>query len=164
MTEAKPFSARSYTLSGCTLRRLEDADAAPLAETLVQMDPWRRLNYSAERFRNYFTAADPALNRFVIEAQNKTAGVVCVRQPWLKGPYLELLGVWKPYQERGVGKEVMSWLEGEARKAAKNLWVLVSSFNEPARMFYAGVGFEEVATLPDLAEPGFQEMLLRKKL
>jgi len=41
--------------------------------------------------------------------------------------------------------------------------ISVSSFNTEARRFYERQGFAEVALLPDLIKPGFDEVLMRRR-
>ena len=89
--------------------------------------------------------------------------MVLVRDPWLKGPYLELLALLPPFQNQGIGSGILAWLEREALvQAARNLWVCASSFNARALRFYERHGFAPAAVLPGLVADGFDEILLRK--
>ena len=65
-------------------------------------------------------------------------------------------------QRRGVGSEILQWIAAQARRESSNVWVLVSSFNAPARTFYARQGFNEVGLLKDFVQSGYDEILLRK--
>jgi GNAT superfamily N-acetyltransferase len=160
---ARPFSADAYRLPGCVLERLRAAeDAHSLAAMLVRLDPWRTLGYTADGLARYFGRDDPGLHRYRIVADGDTVGVVCVRHPWLRGAYIELIGLGLSGRGRGLGGDIVAWIENETR--APNLWALVSSFNEPARRFYARQGFVEIAPLADLVAEGYQEILLRKPL
>ena len=165
-TDALPFSARSYHLSTCTLRRIEngDRDVLKASEILATMDPWLTLGYGSENLLKLLRRKDNALSRYLILMSEELAGVACVRYPWLLGPYLELLAVFSPYQSTGIGSQIMRWIEEQARPKSSNVWVLVSSFNGRARKFYLNNGFYEITTLPDLVKPGFDEILLRKSL
>ncbi len=127
------------------------------------MDPWLTFGYSAERFESYLRRRDPALRRYAITVDKELAGVAAVRYPWLHGAYLELLGMLRPFQGRGLGPEVVQWFEAHSFRAAPNAWILVSAFNTRARKFYARLGFIEAATLPDFLQPGHDEILLRKQ-
>lgn len=165
MSAAVPaFSARHYSLASCTLSRLEDVtQARELAEMLAGLEPWRTLGYSADGLARYFLRDDPGLRRCRIAEGTRTQGVVCIRYPWLRGPYIELIGL-APYgQGQGLGGQILAWIEEQARGEAANLWAVVSSFNEPARRFYARHGFFEIAPLDDLVAAGSAEILLRKR-
>jgi GNAT superfamily N-acetyltransferase len=128
------------------------------------MDPWRTLGSTATGLIHYLDGDDPALKRFAVQVDAETIGVVCVRFPWLRGPYLELLAVFPSAQGQGVGKAILAWMEEEARFTIKNLWTVVSESNVRARYFYREAQFIEVASLPDLVAKGCNEILLRKTL
>jgi GNAT superfamily N-acetyltransferase len=135
-----------------------------LAHLLVGLDPWRTLGYRADDLAGYLARDDPALHRYAITADTDGLGVVCVRHPWLRGPYIELIGLPPAAQGRGLGGATVAWIEAETRGVAANVWALVSSFNQPARRFYARRGFVEIAPVADLVAPGHTEILLRKVL
>ena len=164
MTTKKPFSKLRYSLASASLRHLQPEDASILARALVSLDPWLTLEYQAEGLDRYLSEPDHSLGRFVIAVEDFTAGVVCVRHPWLKGSLLELIAILPPYQGRGRGREVMKWLERESQGTYRNIWVLVSDFNRGARGFYRHLGYQEIVPLTDLVKPGYDEFLLRKTL
>jgi GNAT superfamily N-acetyltransferase len=127
------------------------------------MEPWSVMAYPAEKLARFLETPDGAASRYCVSAANRDAGVVSVRPRWLKGPYLELLALLPPAQNRGIGSRIMAWFEETAlADGARNLWVCASSFNEPALRFYARHGFKPVATLPNLVMDGYEEILLRK--
>jgi GNAT superfamily N-acetyltransferase len=146
------------------LRPLETADATPLAAALAAMDPWARLGYGAEALECYLTREDPALVRRVVECGGRPAGVLALRSPWLRGPYVELFAILPAHQGHGLGGTVMDWAARHAAEISSNLWACVSEFNAPARAFYARHGFDEVGPLDGLVQPGTAEILLRKRL
>ena len=158
-----PFSERGYTLGRFSLTRLEEAHIEGISRELAGMDPWRTLGYRAEGLARYLSRSDPALFRFAVSAGGDLpAGVLCVRHPWLLGPYIELLALFGPDSGRGAGKAICEWIEAETRESSKNIWAAVSSFNHRALEFYKHRGFFEVAPLRDLIRPGHDEILLRK--
>ena len=163
MSELGPYAEPRYALGGCALRPLEAPEAPGLAQALAAMDPWLTFGYSAQRFSSYLSRQDPALRRYAILVGTDLAGVVAVRYPWLHGAYLELLGILRPFQGRGLGAEVVQWFESRSFQVAPNAWILVSSFNTRARKFYGRLGYVELATLPDFLRPGHDEILLRKQ-
>jgi diamine N-acetyltransferase len=160
---SKPFSAERYQCAFTQLVRLHPNQAELLAGQLVRMDPWRTLGYSQPGLYTYLVQDDSALHRYVVRNSEKLAGMVTVRNPWLFGPHLELLAVFPTFQGRGIGREVLEWLQEEARPS-RNLWVVVSAFNTGARRFYHRHGFKKIASLDDLIVPGNDEHLLRKVL
>jgi GNAT superfamily N-acetyltransferase len=159
-----PFSSRTYVLPSCNLQKVKRSEAQNLAAALVTMDPWLTLEYQADALAAYLGRPDPTLFLFTIRYSGETAGVLCLRYPWLKGVYLELLALFPPHQGLGLGREIMSWTETRARSQTKNFWVMVSFFNHRARRFYQDLGFGEIACLQNLIKEGYDELLLRKIL
>lgn len=159
-----PFSARLYTRANLVVRNLQPDDIDLISTTLAAMEPWRSLGSTATGLCLYLSGDDPALKRFAVQMTTETIGVICVRFPWLRGPYLELLAIFPSAQGQGAGQALLAWMEGEARPAAQNLWAVVSESNLRARQFYRAAQFVEVTPLPDLVAKGYNEILLRKAL
>ena len=161
----KAFGSSTQELNDCQLSlSLTNEQADAVAEMLSGSEPWRSLNFSASSLAHYLTREDAALLRFAIIVENRVAGVICVRSPWLRGPYIELLGLSPDCRGRGIGRQVLAWAETEARREFKNLWVLASSFNHQALGFYQSLGFRQVGTIPGLVAPEYDEIILRKVL
>ena len=159
-----PFHVSAADLGVCTLLPLDPESAGVIAEALVCMDPWKRLEYRESGLLAYLTRTDPALARYRISVGKELAGVVCIRYPWLRGPFLELIAVLDGFQGKGVGNAILEWMEKEARGVCPNLWTTVSAFNHRAAAFYQRHGFREVTILEDFLKPGEDEILLGKKL
>lgn len=158
-----PFSA--VDLGRARLIALEPSRATELAAAIVAMKPWSEMNYPADVMAGFLVSADGGVSRYLIEADGHAAGVVSVRYPWLRGPYLELLALLPDFQRRGIGADILAWFEEEARlRKARNLWVCASAFNADALRFYKRHGFRRAASLPDLVADGYNEFLLRKVL
>ena len=160
----RPYGKPAYDLGGVTLGPISRSDADMLAAGLAAIEPWRRLQFATSSLAGYLTREDPAANRFAIREGDALIGVIAVREPWLRGPYLELLGLLPPAQGRGIGKVVMTWFETQAPRSASNLWVLCSDFNAGALAFYEQNGFRRVTVIESLVGEGFNEILLRKRL
>ncbi|MGE5548850.1 MAG: N-acetyltransferase family protein [Solirubrobacterales bacterium] len=141
------------------IRPLAAEEIPAIATALAGMEPWRTLGFGAGGLAAYLGRADGGLR--VVLDRGGVAGVMVLRQPWLRGPSIELLAVLPAAQGGGVGRALVDWAAGQG---GANLWACVSSFNASARAFYARLGFVEVAPLPDLVANGFDEILLRKRL
>lgn len=162
-----PFIHSNYTLRLCQLRELTQAEIIAMSQTLAQMEPWLTLNYSAKTLANYLGCQDPSLHQYGITSPTQqVAGVICIRYPWLRGPYIELFAVSHSQQGQGIGRDIINWLVTELRQNTNlhNLWALVSEFNHEAQHFYQKMGFVEMAQLDDLVVTGYNEILLRKVL
>lgn len=151
-------------LSHCSLVALDEDRSLSLSRRLAAMDPWRTLGYRPETLLNYLHRKDNGLDRHAIVVEGQPAGVLSVRYPWLMGPYIELFAILAEYSGRGLGGEVLKWVESRFQANSRNLWTTVSDFNTLARAFYRRQGFEEVAPLKELVTAGFDEILLRKNL
>jgi len=161
----KAFANTSETLDDCQLSAsLTNEQAQAIAEMLATSEPWVTLKFSIASLANYLIRDDAALRRYAVSVDDRLAGVICVRHPWLRGPYIELLGLFPDYRGKGIGKQLLAWAETEARREAKNLWVVASSFNQPALDFYQGLGFKPVGSIQGLVAPEYDEILLRKCL
>lgn len=138
--------------------------ALEAAVALSRMDPWRTLNYRSESLEKYLRQDVPNLYRFSVCTSENLAGIVCIRSPWLMGSFIELLAIFPAFQRRGMGGEILTWLEMQTRLTSRNIWTTVSSFNKAAARFYMKRRFLPVGCLKDLVRPGFDENLLRKVL
>ncbi len=158
------FFQDHYSLSGFVLIRLRLEHAKTIADKLAGINPWLALNYSAARLESYLLSADASLYRYTVMVDGAITGIVAVRYPWLKGPYLELIGLFPHRQKQGFGTAILEWFEQETKPWATNLWVLVSSFNEGAHRFYLRHGFKEIGAIEALVYPQGTEILLRKMI
>jgi diamine N-acetyltransferase len=165
---SSPFSAPPIELGrvaggGVRLLPLKHSSCTRLANGIAAMEPWSVMNYPAETLAAFLAGPDAAASRYVVSVNDEEAGVVSVRHPWLKGPYLELLALLPQAQDQGIGSSIIAWFEATAlTHRARNLWVCASSFNVRALGFYERQGFERAATLSALVADGYDEILLRK--
>jgi GNAT superfamily N-acetyltransferase len=112
----------------------------------------------------FMLVEDPALTRHAVFVGEDAAGIIAVRNPWLRGPYLQLLALLKPFQGQGHGVPLINWFEAQAQPSSRWLWLCHSDFNTGAGAFYRRQGFEEVTTLTDLMFDGGNEVLMRKRV
>jgi ribosomal protein S18 acetylase RimI-like enzyme len=141
---------------------MDEAAAHLLGPALAAIDPWARMSYPAAALTEFLARRQDGVRKYAVSCEGALAGAVSVQDDWLKGPYLQLLGLLPGYQGRGIGSALMGWFEAGAVPGARNLWVVVSAFNDRAAAFYRAHGYEPAATLPDLVADGYDEILLRK--
>ncbi len=163
------FRAERYDLvpSGLSLSAVTAAEAPALGAALAAIEPWSRFGLSAANLASLFApAADGGIRLAIRSAPNGTPiGVAVIRSPWLVGPYMQFLGVLPGAQGAGFGSAILAWYEAEARAAGmRNVWICAASFNDGAVRLYERCGFEHVVVLDDLIKPGFDEVLMRKRL
>ena len=138
--------------------------AAEFGAVFAEMTPWSDYGYSPERLAAYFAGGKSGAVPMLVTADGSAAGIAGIRSQWLRGPFLQFLGILPEFQGRGIGRAVLSWWERQALAAGdRNLWVTVSEFNARARTFYGRYGFVETANLPGLIDERC-EILLRKRL
>ena len=163
-----PAAGRSkrddYELAVGRLRRLDADAAAIVGPLLAASDPWRRLGFTAADMTRYLARDDAGLDRFLVSVDGAPAGALCLRFPWLRGAYVELVGLAPAARGGGVGRAIIDWMADVITGRAGNLWATVSAFNAGARRFYATHGFVEVATLADSVRSGEDDILVRKRL
>ncbi|HVX35263.1 MAG TPA: GNAT family N-acetyltransferase [Hyphomicrobium sp.] len=155
----------SFRLRGFDLEPMTAIAAEIVGPLLASIDPWARYAYTSSALTAFLTAEEADAPRFAIKVDSVIAGAVSIRSNWLRGPYLQFLGILPAYQSHGIGGAILKWFEDEARGArAQNLWVAASEFNTRALSFYERHGFNRTATLTDLVVEGSSEILLRKRL
>jgi GNAT superfamily N-acetyltransferase len=165
---SSPFSTGTTELPhtgdrGVQLVPFQPCLARPLAEAIAAMEPWSVMNYPAEKLAALLANSDAWVSRYLVSFDGTEAGLVSIRSPWLKGPYLEILALLPHAQGLGIGASIMAWFEATAlRGDARNLWVCASAFNVRAQAFYARHGFAAAAVLPGLVADGYDEVLMRK--
>jgi diamine N-acetyltransferase len=148
-----------------SFRPMTAESAAPLGGAFAEIDPWARYAYTAEALSKYLSDTEAEAPRFEIVVGDTVAGALCFRNNWLRGPYLQFLGILPAFQKQGIGGAALRWFEAEARKSkAQNIWVAASDFNAGALAFYERFGFVRVATLDELVSPEAGEILFRKRL
>jgi diamine N-acetyltransferase len=170
---APPFLAERYELEArgqlgerLIMARMLPHEAEALGPALAAIDPWATYpSYPASALSAYLGKDEPGAPRYSLHTGDALAGAVGLRLDWLRGPYLQLLGLLPGYQGCGFGAAVLAWIEREARVAKqRNLWVVASDFNSGALRFYERCGFTRVAALEALVADGCDEILLRKRL
>lgn len=147
------------------LHVLPPEDADWLGEQFAAMKPWADYPYPAHALAKYFRGNEPHAPRLSICKGQEIIGVLGLHLNWLRGPYIQFLGLLETQQGHGIGRQILNWVEEEARnEASRNIWVLVSEGNLRALAFYERCGFSAVTPLPSLVQDGRTEILLRKQL
>lgn len=144
------------------VRPMASEDRAAVIALLADSDPWKRLGYQDKDWDGYFTPIPQGRDSYVVDQNGRVAGIAVVRQKFLLGDYLELLGVAGWARGQGVGGLLLTHVEGAVFARAKNLFACVSDFNEEARSFYKKQGYQEIGPMTNFLIPGSAEILLRK--
>jgi len=144
---------------------LDACDAKIIAQQLVGLLPWSDLDYKQEDLESYLDSIDSMLICYKLMLCDEIAGVLCVKKAWWRGIYIEMFAVFPKFQNKGLGKKAIQWVQKNAKAdGLGNIWLLVSDFNYPASQFYFNQGFIEIGVLKDLLKQGCSEVLLRKQI
>lgn len=144
------------------IRPMTPDDREAVVQLLSDSDPWKTLGYGAEDWNRIFCPTPQGRDCYVTEIDGRVAGIAIVKQKFLLGDYLELLGVAGWARKQGVGSGLLESIERVVFDRAKNLFACVSDFNESARAFYKKHGYQEIGPMPNFLIPGSAEVLLRK--
>jgi len=151
-----------------TLADVDQAAAAVLADAFASMSPWSHYPFTPDALAKYLTTKEVGAPRYVLrcaDGSNLAIGALGLRENWLRGPYIQFLGLTKSFQCRSVGEALLYEIETHARgDGAQNLWVMASAFNKRAQNFYCRFGFSPVADIDALVSVDQTEVLLRKRL
>ena len=144
------------------VRPMTAEDRSEVIELLAFSDPWKRLGYQANDWNSYFAPLPEGRDSYVVEQSGRVAGIAVVRQKFLLGDYIELLGVADWARGKGLGGLLLAHVEASVFSRANNLFVCVSDFNDQARYFYRKQGYREIGPIPNFLILGCAEILLRK--
>jgi len=144
------------------IRAMQAEDRAEIVQLLGESDPWKTLGYTIADWNRIFCPLPQGRDSYVAELDGRVAGVALVKQKFLLGDYLELLGVAEWARQKGVGSLLLKHVEQLVFERTKNLFACVSDFNQSAREFYKNQGYQEIGPMPNFLIPGSAEILLRK--
>ena len=145
-----------------SIRAMRPDDREIVIRLLAESDPWKTLGYDDKDWSRIFCPIPQDRETFVAEAGGQIAAIAIVRQKFLLGDYLELLGVAGWARQKGTGRQLLAHVEALVFGRTKNLFACVSDFNVGARDFYRKQGYQEIGPMPNFLIPGSSEILLRK--
>jgi [ribosomal protein S18]-alanine N-acetyltransferase len=149
-------------MTDVVIREMYPDDREAVVAFLGESDPWKRLGYTKDDWNRIFCPVPQNRDSYVIEMDGHVAGIAIIKQKFLLGDYLELLGIAPWARGRGLAGKMLEDIQGKVFGRTKNLFACVSDFNTEARKFYKKMGFQEIGPMPNFLIPGSAEMLLRK--
>jgi len=114
------FQSQTVLSGNVKLVPVDDAMAHEIGHTLAGIDPWAHYGYPAHKLIDFLKWQDPSTRQYAIIVDGELGGTVAIRNPWLQGPYLQLLGLFPDYQTLGIGTQILNWMENEARGNSRN--------------------------------------------
>lgn len=145
--------------------RLQTWESESLAGVFCTLEPWCNYGAKPDQLSHFFAREEPGTSKYCIRFANQLAGIGVVHANWMRGPYVQFLGLLPDFQSRGIGGRFLDWIEKIARgRCQRHVWIMASDFNLRARSFYRAHGYVEVAILTDVVCDGMNEVLMRKRL
>lgn len=80
-----------------------------------------------------------------------------------KFPLLRVIAVKESYRKQGFGSKMLEFYEKLGFENSDKVFLLVSEFNEKAKLLYERIGYKQVGKIPDLYQTGIAEFLMMKK-
>ncbi|MBI3556519.1 MAG: GNAT family N-acetyltransferase [Deltaproteobacteria bacterium] len=173
---------------GTILHKIVDQSALrPWADYMAGVDPWKRLEITADMLvmgwaatdavRYFFSAADPRSAK-VHDFEHEHGLIVfnleggrAVVEKFLKGPMPSGYGdggyvsaIATKVRHKGTGKYLLSAAERVISEKFARIYLFVSESNHAAQRFYKSAGYEEIARAHDCLKAGNTELLLTKAL
>jgi ribosomal-protein-alanine N-acetyltransferase len=143
------------------LARPEDADGiAAMSRDLIE----RGLPWNWRPARVLHAIRDPDTNVAIARAGGELLAFG-IMEYLETDAYLALLAVARASQRKGIATALLDWLETSARVAgARRIRVEARRDNVPARSFYNGLGYHEIAIRQGRYSDGIDGILLEKWL
>lgn len=147
-----------------TIRPLTPADIPDLARWVAATPLWQRYHVTAESFAQRLRdGLGEGATIFVAERDGTVLGFVWLvaRGAFKRSAYIQLIGVRPEARASGVGRALMEFVE--ARADSRDIFLLVSDFNDDAQRFYARLGYRPVGKLDDYVIQGVSELIFWKR-
>ncbi len=125
--------------------------------------PWTILGISINQCRK--SCFDPEFRLYIARCESELCGMVLVDPRGIAGsPYIKSIVVNEKFRNRGIGRQLIVYVENQYRPESRYLFLCVSSFNNGARKLYDQLGFKKVGEFEDYIIEGESEILMYKRL
>ena len=101
---------------------------------------------------------------FVAAVDDTVAGIACFLADgvFAHGGLLRFLVVRQEMRRKGIGRQLLGFVERKVFQRSQNLYVLVPESDEPMLMFLQAVGYIKVGEMSDPAVVDGPQLILRK--
>ncbi|HVU12606.1 MAG TPA: GNAT family N-acetyltransferase [Phototrophicaceae bacterium] len=140
-------------------------DVPAISRWMVEMPLWKRYGVTeasaSAQFNDALKRGDLLL---VADADAAACGFAwCLRGgAFGRSDYLRLIGVRPDCAGQGIGAALLTEVEQQAH--SRDLFLLVSDFNEGAQRFYRRMGYEQLGAIPGYVVADVTELIFRKRL
>ena len=144
------------------------SDLPIIADWIASNPLWQRYQYSAAAASDGLTQAlgraDLLLTADLDGARACGLAWCMPRGAFGRSVYLRLLGVQPGQHGAGLGAALLDAAEQRAAHLAREMFLLVSDFNESAQRFYRRQGYQQVGAIPGYVLPDVTELIYWKRL
>ena len=145
------------------IRRIRGGDEAEAcAGMMAASEPWVTLGRGYQE--SLGVVSDPFREVYVAVFDGRITGFVVVEMQGAFTGYIKSICVAPNLRDRGIGARLMAYAEERIFRKTPNVFLCVSDFNDGARRFYQGLGYETVGELRDYLVRGSSEILVRKTM
>lgn len=141
-------------------RLVDRAEAEACVQMMATTEPW--ITLGLRRPAMIEILLDPAREAWLVRDEGGIGGFVLIDMRGTFAGYIQTVCVRSDLRSKGLGAQLLRWVEERIFRDTPNVFLCVSSFNEGARRFYELLGYETVGTLRDFVLSGYDELLLRK--
>ena len=147
------------------LHPLHSEDVAGCARIMAENPLWQRYGVTLESANQRISAGlAQGAAILVAGAPADPQGFIWYveKGAFARSGYIMLIGIDPAMQGRGLGELLMDEAEKILFQSSRDVFLLVSDFNEGAQRFYRRRGYEQVGALPGYVLPDVTELLFRK--
>ena len=125
--------------------------------------------YLGEMISDYFDNPETQDTWFTkVEGGENLAVGYCAPEKFTEGTYnLYAIGVLQEHQGKGIGREMMRYLEDFLRQKSGRVLIVETSGDQQfhlTRKFYQDLGYHREATIRDFWQEGEDKVIFRKKI
>ena len=145
------------------IRRLGSrADAEICARMMANSEPWITLRRDYDASLKILT--DPSREVYLAMVSDEIVGFTILTMHGAFVGYLQSVCVAPQWRGKGIGSQLMDYVEKRILGETPNVFICVSSFNERVQKLYERRGYEVVGELKNWIVPDHSEILLRKTI
>jgi ribosomal protein S18 acetylase RimI-like enzyme len=146
------------------IREITEKDIPSVVEILAQSEPWISRGATGESLARALGDTIGRGHTFVAEEDLLPAALACfVPEPVIAGGgCLRFIAVRQDKRRRGIGRQLMGFVERKVFSKSQNLYVSISSTNDAAQRFFERLGYRRVGEIPGLYGADETEYILRK--
>jgi len=147
-----------------SIREAMSSDIAECAKIISLSEAWTIFGIDYDKA---IVLLDTMVDKiYVAETPKGIAGFITLRANGMGnfGAYIRMVAVKEEFRSRGIGKQLIKYIEPLTTNDNGNLFLICSLTNPKAMRFYETIGFRKVGVLNDLLIEGHHEVLFRKQI